>query len=74
MFVVGALEHHYVRSERFALGFHALPCSSASQVILAVTERGGHLGWMRGWRGRSWMMEVVSWRYLGVAAMMMQLA
>ncbi|KAG2438747.1 hypothetical protein HXX76_005291 [Chlamydomonas incerta] len=39
---------------------HAEEAASTNpNVILAVTERGGHLGWMRGWRGRSWMMEVI---------------
>ncbi|KAG2453388.1 hypothetical protein HYH02_001612 [Chlamydomonas schloesseri] len=39
---------------------HAEEAASTNpNVILALTERGGHLGWMRGWRGRSWMMEVI---------------
>ncbi|GIL56813.1 hypothetical protein Vafri_12124 [Volvox africanus] len=28
-------------------------------ILLAVTGRGGHLGWLQGWTGKSWMMDVI---------------
>lgn len=28
-------------------------------VLLAVTQRGGHLGWLSGWGGHPWMMDVI---------------
>lgn len=42
-----------------ALLRHAETAAAANpNVLLAVTKKGGHLGWMQGWRGRTWMMEV----------------
>ena len=28
-------------------------------IFLVITQLGGHLGWLRGWSGKSWMTEVV---------------
>ncbi|GLC37167.1 hypothetical protein PLESTB_000987200 [Pleodorina starrii] len=40
---------------------HAEAAAAANpHVLLAVTRRGGHLGWISGWAGRSWMMDVIT--------------
>ncbi|KAG2496655.1 hypothetical protein HYH03_005475 [Edaphochlamys debaryana] len=42
-----------------ALLRHAEAAAAANpNLILAVTQRGGHLGWLSGWRGTSWSMQV----------------
>jgi len=30
-----------------------------ANVIAARTKRGGHLGWLQGWSGDSWMREIM---------------
>ncbi|KXZ51286.1 hypothetical protein GPECTOR_13g773 [Gonium pectorale] len=48
---------------------HAEAAAAANpRVVLAVTKRGGHLGWLAGWRGHSWMMDVImEWLEASVA-------
>ena len=42
------------------LANHAVIASNTNPNIICVqTERGGHLGWLSGWRGKWWMMDVI---------------
>ncbi len=39
---------------------HAEAAAAANpNVLLALTQRGGHLGWLSGWGGHNWMMDVI---------------
>jgi predicted alpha/beta-fold hydrolase len=39
---------------------HAVHASQCNPNIICVkTKRGGHLGWLTGWRGQWWMMDVI---------------
>jgi predicted alpha/beta-fold hydrolase len=42
------------------LANHAVIASKTNPNIICVqTKRGGHLGWLSGWRGKWWMMDVI---------------